>query len=465
MRYFAGQLFMHSTKTIIALFISLLVSGGLFAQGVQIDKVIAVVGDNILLQSDIEAQYQQMAAQNPGQALPDGERCAIFESLLMDKLFLSQAQLDSVTVSPDEVDGELDRRIKYFISMFGSKEKLEEYYGKKILELKEDFRDDIEKQLLSDKMRGKAFANLKVSPAEVRSFYDRIPADSVPFFNSELELGEIVMFPKVSPQEKEFARKKLEGVRNEIAQGADFSVKAIQYSEDPGSYLQGGSLDWIERGEMVPEFESVVYRLKEGEMSDIFETPFGYHIAMVDEKRGDKLKVRHILIRPKVTTADLRTTSDRMDSVLHQLRVDSLSWREAVSKFSDDDQSKNAGGMMTNPKTGNAFFEKPDIDGTLIVTAKLDNMKVGEYSDVLPFSQVDKTGETKQGYRIIWLKSESKPHRASLDLDYSKIQSAAKAEKQQKALEEWVKLHKSKNYVRIDDSMKGCAQVAKWLSN
>ena len=184
---------------------------------------------------------------------------------------------------------------------------------------------------------------------------------------------------------------------------------------------------------------------------------------MVDEKRGDKLKVRHILIKPKITRSDLNAVSERMDSISHQLKVDSMAWKAAVARYSDDEQSKNIGGLMTNTKTGNTFFEKADIDGTLIFT--IDRMKVGEYSEVLPFSSVDKTGETKQGYRIIWLKSESKPHKASLETDYSKIQSAARAEKQQKSLEAWVKLHRSKNYVRIDDSMKDCPQIAKWIGN
>ena len=424
-------------------------------QGTLIDKVIAVVGDNIILESDIEAQYQQLASQNTSTPLPADERCILFDNLLLDKLFLSQAQIDSVVASPEEVDAELDRRIKYFISVFGSKEKLEEYYGKSIIELKDDFKDDIEKQLVSDKMKSKAFAGLKVSPAEVKAFFDKIPADSVPFFNSELELGEIIMFPKVSAEEKEFAKKKIEAIRKEIVDGADFSVKAIQYSEDPGSYLEGGSLGIVDRGELVPEFEAVAYKLKEGVLSDVVETPFGYHLIMVDEKRGDKLKVRHILIKPKITRADLNAISDRMDSIDHQLKADSMSWKNAVARFSDDEQSKNIGGLMTNQKSGNTFFEKADIDGTLIFT--IDRMKVGDYSDVLPFSSVDKTGETKQGFRIIWLKSESKPHKASLETDYSKIQGAARAEKQQKALEAWVKLH--------DPSMKTCPQMAKWLSN
>jgi len=454
---------MNNVKTVLLFALIMVLSVATRAQSTLLDKVIAVVGDNIILESDIEAQYQQLASQAQGNPLPADEKCILFDNLLLDKLFLSQAQIDSVTASQEEVEAELDRRIKYFISVFGSKEKLEEYYGKSIIELKDDFKDDIEKQLVSDKMKSKAFSGLKVSPAEVKAFFDKIPPDSVPFFNSELELGEIVMFPKVSAEEKEFARKKIESIRKEIVDGADFSVKAIQYSEDPGSYLEGGSLGVIDRGELVPEFEAVAYKLKEGVLSDVVETPFGYHLIMVDEKRGDKLKVRHILIKPKITRTDLNVVSQRMDSIAHQLKVDSMKWKDAVNRFSDDEQSKNIGGLMTNQKTGNTFFEKADIDGTLIFT--IDRMKVGDYSDVLSFSSVDKTGETKQGYRIIWLKSESKPHKASLETDYSKIQSAAKAEKQQKALENWVKLHRSKNYVRIDDSMKGCPQIAKWIAD
>ncbi len=451
---------MKNLKNIFLLVFFAMLLGTATAQTTQIDKVIAVVGDNIILHSEMEAQYQQMIAQNQGEISPD-MRCTIFDNLLLERLFLAQAMLDIVTTTPEEVDAELDRRIKYFISVFGSKEKLEEYYGKSIIELKDDFKNDIEKQLLSDKMKGKAFAGLKVSPAEVKEFYDRIPKDSIPYFNSELELGQIVMMPKLSQQEKEFARKKLEGIRNDIIQGADFSVKAIQYSEDPGSYLDGGNLGMIERGELVPEFEAVAYKLKEGEMSDIVETPFGYHLIIVDERRGDKLKARHILIKPKVTRMDLAVIRERMDSILNQLQVDSLTWREAVNQYSDDEQSKSVGGLMSNTKNGTAYFEKADIDGTLIFS--IDRMKVGDYSDVLPHTIQDRTGEQKQGFRIIWLKSESQPHPASLDQDYSKIQAAAKSEKQQRALEDWMKLHRGKNFVRIDDSMKGCPQMTKWL--
>lgn len=428
------------------------------AQSILIDRVLAVVGDNVVLQSEIEAQYHQMLSS--GDTLPPDAKCKIFEGLLLERLFVSQAQIDSIVASPEEVEVELDRRIKYFISIFGSAEKLEEYYGKSVLELKDDFREDIEKQLVADKVKAKIFTSLRVSPADVQTFFDKIPADSVPYFNSELELGEIVMYPQVSAAEKKRSRKKIEDIRKEIIEGADFSVKAIQYSEDPGSYLDGGSLGTISRGELVPEFEAVAYRLKEGELSDVVETPFGYHLIIVDEKRGDKLKVRHILIKPKTMPSDLAVIKVTMDSILHELRVDSLSWRDAVRQYSMEEQSKSIGGMLTNTKTGTTYFEKADIDGTLIFT--IDRMKLGEYSDVIPVSSVERTGEPKQGYRIIWLKTETKPHKASLEQDYPKIQAAAKAEKQQQMLDNWVNLHLDRNFVRIEKDSYECESIKRW---
>ena len=454
---------MSFSKRIFPAVLLLAATVALSAQNIAVDKVIAVVGDNTILRSDIESQYLQMVNQNQGQPVTPDARCMIFDNLLLDRLFLSQAILDSVTTTPEEVDAELERRIKYFISIFGSKEKLVEYYGKSVLELKDDFKDDIEKQLLTDKMKGKAFSGLKVTPAEVKDFFARIPKDSIPYFNSELEIGELVMFPKVNAYSKKYAMDKIKGIREGIVKGGDFSVQAMINSNDDGSARDGGSLGMVERGEMVPEFESVVFKLKEGEVSDVFETPFGFHIAMVDEVRGEKRKIRHILVKAQTTPSDLTLVADRMDSILHQLRVDSLSWREAVSNFSENEQTKSVGGLMTNTKNGTTYFEKPDIDGTLILS--LDRMKVGEYSDVLSFSEQDRTGEVKKGYRIIWLKTETKPHPANLQQDYAKIQSAAKGEKQQKVLEEWIKLHRSKNFVRVDDSMKECPQMSKWVTN
>lgn len=426
------------------------------------DKVVAVVGDNPILLSDIEMQYVQAKAQSD-KALPEDFKCEVFDRLMLEKLFLAQAKLDSITASPDEIDAELDRRIRYFTSIFGSKEKLEEYYGKSLSELKDDFRTDIENQLVSDKMRSKALGGMKVSPAEVKAYFKAIPKDSIPYFNSEVELSQIVRYPQVSEEQKEIAKKKLEKIREDIMNGSDFSLQAILYSEDPGSSTDGGNLGYIERGELVPSFEAVAYRLQEKELSDVVETPFGYHIIMVDEKRGERLKLRHILVKPKLTQAEFVACKNTMDSIKHQLDVDSITFKEAVGKFSMDEHSRAVGGLVTNNKNGTTYFEKSDIEGSLIFA--LDKIKVGQYTDVLPYTGMEQTGEQKQGFRIVLLKSETKPHKANLDIDYPKIQVAAKNAKTARELERWVTLYKDRTFIRIEPDYMFCEEAHKWLTN
>lgn len=447
------------------LFLILLVfSGEMRAQPKPIaDRIVAQVGENIILLSDVEMAFLQEQAKATERALPADAKCVILENLLLEKLFIAQGALDSVVVPEEEVTAELERRVKYFISVFGSREKLEEYYGKPIGELKDEFKDDIEHQLISDKVRSKVFAGLKVSPQEVKEYFSKIPKDSIPFFNAEVELGQIVMYPKVNDAQKKISREKLERIKKDIDNGADFSLQAILYSEDPGSSSEGGNLGIIERGELVPDFEAAAYRLSEGQISDVVETPFGFHIIKLDEKRGDKLKLRHILIRPKLTNADVIEVENRMDSIQHLLAVDSLEFRVAVDKFSEDEQSKGIGGMMMNPKTGGMTFEKSEIDGSLIFT--IDQMKEGQYSDVLAMNSMERTGEKKTGYRIIYLKSQTTAHRASLEQDYAKIQNAAKAQKQRQLLEKWIDLHKGNAYIKIDgDMVKNCKALEKWTT-
>lgn len=445
-------------------FILLVFSGEIHAQPKPIaDRIVAQVGENIILLSDVEMAFLQEQAKVTDRALPADAKCVILENLLLEKLFIAQGALDSVVVPEEEVTAELERRVKYFISVFGSREKLEEYYGKPIGELKDEFKDDIESQLISDKVRSKVFTGLKVSPQEVKEYFLKIPKDSIPFFNAEVELGQIVMYPKVNNAQKKISREKLERIKKDIDNGADFSLQAILYSEDPGSSSDGGNLGIIERGELVPDFEAAAYRLSEGQISDVVETPFGFHIIKLDEKRGDKLKLRHILLRPKLTNADVVEVENRMDSIQHLLAVDSLEFRVAVDKFSEDEQSKGLGGMMMNQKTGGTTFEKSEIDGNLIFT--IDQMKVGQYSDVLTMNSMERTGEKKTGYRIIYLKSQTTAHRASLEQDYAKIQNAAKAQKQRQLLEKWIDLHKGNAYIKIDtDIVQDCKALEKWAT-
>jgi peptidyl-prolyl cis-trans isomerase SurA len=427
------------------------------------DKIVAIVGDNIILQSDIEVSFLQEQSRNAEVTLSPAFKCQILDNLLLEKLFVAQGVLDSVVVPEEEVRAELDRRVKYFISVFGSREKLEEYYGKTISELKDEFTEDVRTQLMSDKVRGKAFSGLKVSPQEVKKYFDQIPKDSVPFFNSEIEVAQVIMYPKISDEAKQAAKQKLEGIKKEIENGMDFSLQAILYSDDPGSASDGGNLGMIERGELVPDFEAAAYRLNEGEISQVVETPFGFHLIKLDEKRGDRIKARHILIRAKLTNNDVLMVKERMDSV-HKLLVDKqISFREAVNSFSDDENSKSSGGMMTNPKNGTTSFEKADIEGGLIFT--IDQLKVGEISEVLSITTPDRTGETKSGYRFIMLESETPAHRASLETDYAKIQAAAKNEKQSKELTKWIDLHKDNTFIKIDPEFNSCDNIKKWSND
>ena len=434
-----------------------------FAQVQTADRVVAIVGDNIILQSEIEVSFLQEQNKVTDKVLPESTKCQILDNLLLEKLFVAQGALDSVLIQEEEVNAELDRRVRYFISVFGSREKLEEYYGKTLSELKDEFSDDVRTQLMSDKVRGKAFSNLKVSPEEVKTYFNSIPKDSIPFFNSELELAQIIIYPKINKEQKKIAKEKLEKIKKEIEDGADFSLQAILYSDDPGSSTDGGNLGMIERGELVPDFEAAAYRLNEGELSEIVETPFGFHLIKMDEKRGDRVKVRHILVRVKLTNADVILAKEMTDSVHRMLVNEKISFREAVSKYSEDDATKSSGGLMFNPKNGTSYFEKADIDGNLIFT--IDQMKAGEFSEVLTYTTQERTGETKTGYRIILLKSETPAHRASLETDYAKIQAATKATKQNKELEKWIDVHKENTFIKIDPAFSQCENLVKWKND
>ena len=418
------------------------------------DKIIGIVGDNIILKSEIELQYEQYKAQG---LETEDMKCRLIDEALLDKLFLAQAIVDSVQVSEEEVESELDRRVRYFISMFGTKERLEEYYGKSILELKDEFREDIYNQLLSDQMRRTVFKGLRVTPKEVKQFFNEIPEDSIPFFNAEVEIGQIVIFPKVSEVQRLFALEKMEKLRDELIADGDFEFKAKVYSDDPGSAENGGDLGFIERGEMVTEFEAAAFRLEEGQISDIVETEFGFHLIKVLEKKGEKIRVAHILIVPKITSYEIDDAKAILDSLKNLLDSNSIHFDEAVKDFSEDETSKNNIGLVVNPATGTTRFEMSEIESSLVF--ELENMEVGDFSNIVLFESP--TG--KNGFRIIYLKEETEPHKATLETDYSKIQGATLQLKQQEAMTNWIVEKKAETYIFVDNTYKSCENAGKWL--
>jgi peptidyl-prolyl cis-trans isomerase SurA len=435
-------------KKIVSIIFCLFVLLPLFAQPKMIDKVVGVVGDNIILLSDVEVQIQQAKAQ--GEVISDRLRCTIFDQLLLEKFFLAQAQLDSVYVSEDDVEAELDKRIRYFITTsFGSQQKLEEYYGKSTADLKDDFRKDIRNQMLAEKMQGKIYGNIKTTPSDVRAFYDDIPKDSLPYFNAEIEL---------SQEAKDYALYKANQLREEILKGGDFAIKAKLNSEDPGSKKEGGDLGFITRGEMVQEFEAGAFKLKEGEVSEVIETQFGYHVIQCLERKGERIHVRHILITAPITSIDEQSAIRMLDSVSKMINSGAMTFEEAVKEYSEDDQSKSNRGDIINQNTGTSYFEMSELDGSLLFS--MSDLKKGQLSQVSPFEAPD----GKKAFRIIRIKSESEPHVANLKQDYSKIQNACKQAKQQEALVKWIQEKRGDAYIMIDEEYQSCDNSSKWLN-
>lgn len=420
-----------------------------------VDQVAGIVGDGIILHSDIELQYQQM--QLEGGEVSEDFKCAILDQMLAQKLLVEQAMLDSIVIGEDEIESELDRRIRYFVSMIGSEEKLEEYYGKSIIQIKDEFRKDIEDQLLSNNMRSKVLEKVGVTPSEVKNFFNSIPKDSLPYFNAEVEVGQIVLNPQPNKELKEYARTQLEGIRKRITDGEDFCVLAGLYSEDPGSASQCGDLGFIKRGEMVTEFEGTAFRLKENEVSEVIESQFGFHVIQMLEKRGERIRVRHILIMPKTSSFDLVASKEKLDSIRGLIKEDKIKFNEAAVKFSEDEATKNQGGMLVNPETGNTYFEIDQLDKSLYFA--IDKLMPGDISE----PQLFQTEQGAQAYRIVYLKSESSAHVANLKDDYSRIKAAANTQKQEAEFQKWIFERAKEVYVSVDASYHDCELMSKWL--
>ena len=439
----------------LIVFFLLIAAKSMSAQGKVIDKVIAVVGDNAIYYSDVENQYMQYIMQgytSSGGAL----RCQIFEELLFAKLLLNQAQIDSVEISDEQVESEMDRRLQYFISQIGSKEKLEEYYNKSILQIKSDLRAVIHDQMLSEQVKRSITSDIRITPSEVKAFYKSIPADSMFTVPSEIEYSQIVKIPKATTEEKDFARAKLDGIRKRILDGADFASMARIYSEDPGSAAKGGELGDFSRGTMYPEFEAAAFALQGNEISPVIETPAGFHILQLIKRKGDYINVRHILIRTKVSPVSMEKTKAFMDSVYQLIASGEMTFEAAAARFSDDD-SKNNGGAAINPATGNRSFNPQQLDKNLFFV--LDNMNVGEIKPPMIYQRQD--GE--QAFRIVRLDKRTKPHKASLDTDYDLIQEAALAQKKTKAISKWIQDKTKHTYINIvDPEMKKCKFEYEW---
>lgn len=423
-----------------------------------IDKTIGVVGKYILLRSDLERELKAVKAENI--EITDSVRCAVYEDLMFQKLLLAQAEKDSVTVKDEQVDYELDRRMNIFIKQLGSEEAFENYYGKSTKQYKEELRDDIKNILVAQQMQNKIVGDIKVSPADIRAYFNSLPEDSLPSVNTEVEIGQLVKKPQVSEEAKKAAREKLEGYRQRILEGESFKVLATLYTEDPGSANKGGEYDGITRGMFVPEFEAVAFRLKPGEVSEVFQSAYGYHIVQLIQRRGESVDVRHILVTAKVSAQDELKAKLELDSIYEEIRSGKLTFCQAAQRYSDDKESKNNCGIMVNNQAGTTRFEIEEVgqfDQNLVFM--LDKMKVGDITK--PMVQLSPDGG-KKSYRIVYLKTRTEPHKINLKDDYQRLQNMAQQEKQKDIVNAWINKKLKNLYVRMNPEYRQCRFLHKW---
>ncbi len=428
-----------------------------FAQRQVIDKVVAQVGGELVLMTEVEEQHAMLRSQQG--VLPDNAKCFVLDQILVQKLLVNQAKLDSIEVSDDEVEAQLSARIDRILTLMGNDiQQFEDYYGQTVTEVKATFRQDLKNQILSERMRGQIMADVTVTPADVKAFFAQIPVDSLPFFNSEVEIGELVIVPQTNDVEKNKARQKLESFRKSIIEeGADFAELAGKYSEDFGSARGGGDLGWTRRGQFVPAFEAAAYNLEPGELSDIVESQFGFHLIELLERRGNSIHTRHILVKPSITEADLDKSERLLDSVRMLILNDSITFSKAVKKYGNkDQQSYNNDGRMVNPRTGNTFFEIGDLDSDIFFV--IDTMDTGGFSEPVKYSLPTK----EKAFRIINLQARTAPHQANLEQDYSKIQKAAIEAKKSKFVDDWIAAKVYSTFVNIDTQYGSCENLFKW---
>lgn len=429
------------------------------ASKVVADKIAGIVGDRIILQSDIKNSISDIVRQ--GGQVPDNAECILMEQAIISKVLMLQAEKDSLPVTDEEVEADLDNRIRQYINQLGSQEALEEIAGKTIYQIKDDARESVKEQKLASAMQKKIVDNVRITPNEVKAYFDNIPKDSLPFYESELEVCQIIVYPKASRDLEQYVVGEMNNYKKQIeSKVTTFDKLAKQVSEDPGSKDRGGQYQ-INRNEKSwdPVFMSTAFRLKEGEISNPVKSKFGYHIIQMVQRNGDDAIVRHILRIPPVTDAEISQAKAKLDTVRSKVIAGTMAFNEAASKYSDDEAAKFTGPCVTG-RDGSTYVTIDALDKDMV--AMIAKMKIGEFSQ--PTAYTDEQG--KKGVRIVYLKSRSEPHRMNMKDDYSKIAQFALDEKKGKALEKWMSVHIPTYYIMVDpETAADCKNLNKFLGN
>ena len=415
-----------------------------------LDGIIVKVDNQIVLRSDVENIYAQELQRAAGKPLSPNLRCKILSSLVLSKLMIAKAETDSVTVSDSQLNNELDRRMAYFVQQIGSEKKLEEMYNKPVKALKEDLRGQVKDQLTQQKMQETITGKIAVTPREVSRYFNKVPKDSLPYFSTEVEVGQIIVPAQVNDKAKQATIAKLNDIRARILAGEKFEDLAKQYSEDPGSGKEGGYLGFFKRRELVPEYEAAAMRLEPGQMSPVVESQFGFHLIQFIERKGDSYSTRHILLKPAAGSTDASVAAQKLGRLRRQILADSLSFAKAAKDNSSDKESAGNGGLLKNRQDGGSRLPLDKLDPAIFFA--IDTMKVGHISPPLPY----RTDDGKDAMRVLWLKSNTPPHQANLTDDYQKIAAAALSEKKNKALDEWFVKNRSTVYLEVAPEYAEC---------
>ena len=442
---------MYKLKCISLLFAVLAVVSAAKAQDNVIDEVVWVVGDEIILRSQVEEQYKNM--QYEKQKIEGDPYCFIPEQMAVNKLFLHQAGLDSITVSDSQVMQDVDRRSNFFIDNIGSKEKVEEYFGKPMHELRDLLTEMVRDQSIVQEMQRELVKDIKVTPSDVRRYYDIMPKDSVPFVPMQVEVQVMKLHPFIPQSDIDNIKARLREYTDRVMNGeTEFSTLAILYSEDPGSARQGGETGFTGRAEWVPEFADAAFALNDPKkVSKIVETEFGYHIIQLVERRGDRVNVRHILLKPKASDTEKEKSIAKLDSIRNDIINGEFTFEEAVTALSQDKDTRNNHGLMVNPRTGISRFEMADLPQE--IAKAIANLQPGEISK--PFIMVDqKMGRDVAA--IVKLKTRVPGHKANISDDYQMIKSIVENKKKGDFIEEWIKTKQKNTFVRIKDGWQNC---------
>ena len=421
------------------------------AQDNIIDEVVWVVGDEAILKSDIE--QARLQAQYQGIKFSKDPYCFIPEQMAVQKLFLHQAEIDSIEVADTDVLSMVDKRINYYVQQVGSKEKFEEYMNMTSTQIREKWREEVRNEMIADKMKQEIVGDIKVTPAQVRRYFNQLPPDSIPYIPTQVEVQIITQQPKIPQAEIDRVKARLRDFTERITSGeTQFSTLARLYSEDPGTARQGGEMDFMGRGQLVPEFAAVAFNLTDPKkVSKVVETEYGFHIIQLIEKRGDRIKVRHILLKPQVSEEDLNASVAHLDSIANDIRTGKFTFESAALYLSDDKNSKNNNGLMPNSATGTSRFEMGQLPQEIAVV--VDKMNIGEISEA--FTMID-AQNGKEKCAIVKLKTRIPGHKATITDDYQRLKAVVLEKLQNEKIQKWIAEKQKTTYVRINEKWKNC---------